>query len=115
MRNRRIAAKIQAALERSQTPQNGEPNQIENALPKLDKVRYIVDRRLEGERNWKVEEIVERENIGYMTVHRALKGRPGWLPYGRTIRVTDTLYRSWLTAIAIGMSLDDFFSLPMAS
>ena len=61
-----------------------------------------------------MEEIAERENIGYMTAYRALKGKPGWFAYGRTIRVTETLYRAWLTSVALGMSLDEYLSLPKA-
>ena len=74
----------------------------------------IVDKRIQGERNWTVKEIAGRENLGYMTVYRALKGKPGWLAYGGSLRVTDTLYRDWLTSVALGVPLADYLSLPEA-
>jgi hypothetical protein len=49
-----------------------------------------------------------------MTVYRTLKGKPGWFQYGRTIRVTDSLYRAWLASIQLGMSLDEYLSLAEA-
>ena len=73
MRNKKIALRIQAALKRNQATQDGTVKSSQDAIQKLDKVRFIVERRLDGERNWKLEEIAERENIGYMTIHRALK------------------------------------------
>ena len=72
----------------------------------------MVERHIEGERNWRITEIAERESVAYMTVHRALQGKAGWLLYGRAIRITDTLYRAWLTSIALQMSLDEVLSLP---
>jgi hypothetical protein len=114
MRNKRTAARIHAALERSRATEDG--TEVRNHRPgeNIAKVRCIVDRRMNGERNWKIEEIAKRENVGYMTVYRALKGRPGWFSYGRTIRVTDTLYRAWLASIQFGVSLDQYLSLPEA-
>jgi hypothetical protein len=113
VRNQRIAANIKAALARHEAQRSGEVV-AENALQRLDKVQSIVDRRVAGERerNWKIREIADRENIDYMTVHRALKGRPGWSAYGRTIRVTDTLYRAWLTSIGLGIPLDEYLNMP---
>jgi hypothetical protein len=115
MRNKKISARIQAALERDHVRNNGIATRIQNSVQRLNDARSIVDRRLEGERHWKLKEIAARENVGYMTVHRALKGRPGWFAYGRTTRATDTLYRAWLTAIALGMPLDAFLNLPDAA
>lgn len=114
MKNQRVAANIKAALARNETQGNGIAVRNETSPYKLDKVRSIVDKRIQGERNWTVGEIADRENVGYMTVHRTLKGKPGWLAYGRTIRVTESLYRAWLTSVALGMSLDDYLSMPQA-
>jgi hypothetical protein len=114
MRNKRIAARIEAALTHYRAPEHGAAGPSKNPILELERVRYIVEQRIDGERNWKVEEIAERENLGYMTVYRALNGRPGWLRYGRTIRVTDTLYRAWLTAVGLGISLDEYLTLPQA-
>ncbi len=114
MRNKATAARIQAALERGQARQNGSSVPNREPVQHLERVRSIVDKRMQGERNWKINEIAERENLGYMTVYRALRGKPGWFSYGRTLRVTDTLYRAWLTSVALGMSLADYLSLPEA-
>ena len=115
MRNKKIAARIQAALERSQTPQHSATIPNDRPTQKLAKIQSIVDGRVAGERNWKVDEIAKQENIGYMTVYRSLKGKPGWFAYGRTIRITEALYRNWLTAMGLHMSLDEYLSLPQAS
>jgi hypothetical protein len=114
MRNNKIALRIQEVLAQHQLIPSGATSTRQTLILKLDRVRCIVDRRLDGERNWKVEEIAERENLGYMTVYRALRGRPGWFRYGRSIRVTDTLYRAWLTAVGLEISLDEYFTLPPA-
>jgi hypothetical protein len=81
MRNKKIAARIQAALERSQTPQHSATIPNDSPTQKLAKIQCIVDGRVAGERNWKVDEIAKQENIGYMTVYRSLKGKPGWFAY----------------------------------
>lgn len=114
VKNQRVAANIQAAVARHWAPSSGVAVPSQTPIQNLAKVRSIVDKRIQGERNWKVEEIAEHENLGYMTVYRALKGKPGWLAYGRTIRVTESLYRAWLTAVALGMSLEEYLSLPKA-
>ena len=75
-------------------------------LEQLNKVRSIVDVLYAGEKLWDIRTIAERHQLGYWTVYRALKGRPGWLPISaRQIRVTDSLYRSWLQAWALGIPL----------
>jgi hypothetical protein len=114
MRNKKTAARIQAALERSRAREDTEEVPNQSASQKIEKLRCIVDRRMGGERNWKIGEIAERENLGYMTVYRALKGKPGWFSYGRTLRVTDTLYRAWLGSIQFGMSVDQYLILAEA-
>ena len=75
MRNKKTAALIQAALERSRARQNGPEIPNQTPVQKLDKVRCIVERRMNGERNWRIEEIAHRENLSYMTVYRTLKRR----------------------------------------
>jgi hypothetical protein len=112
MRNKKIEARIQAALERSRARQNGA--EVPKQVHQLDKVRCMVDRRINGERNWRIEEIADRENLSYMTVYRMLKGKPGWFQYGRAIRITDTLYRWWLASSQLAMSLDECLSLQEA-
>lgn len=111
MRNKRTAARIEAALARQGI------RSAESPVARIERVHSLVDRRMSGERNWTLKEIAEREHIDYVTIYRALKGKPGWFPYGRTgrtIRVTDTLYRAWLTSIALHMSLDAYLTLPEA-
>src|ERR1051325_11168448 len=107
MRNKRIAAKIEAALQRHNAKLSGTDLTPERKpVQRAENVQAIVDRRIAGERNWTLHEIAANEALSYKTVYRALKGKPGWLDYG-TIRVTETLYRSWLTAVALGVSLDE--------
>jgi hypothetical protein len=77
-----------------------------NPLEQLNKVRSIVDALYAGEKTWDIKTIAERHELGYWTVYRALKGRPGWLPITRRqVRVTDSLYRSWLQSWALGIPL----------
>lgn len=117
MRNKKIAARIQLALARNQPEKKASAaaNPNESPFRQLENIRHIIDRRLDGERNWTLKEIARRENIGYSTVYRALKGKPGFLRYNDAIRVTDTLYRSWLTALASGLSFDEFYNVSKAS
>jgi hypothetical protein len=59
-------------------------------------VDAIVDETINAGKSWKVSEIAAQHSLSYWTVYRALKGKPGWLPFGRTIRVSNALYRSWI-------------------
>jgi hypothetical protein len=43
-----------------------------------------------------LKEIAAKHRVDYSTVWRQLKGKPGFNRFGRTIRVADFLYRSWL-------------------
>ena len=82
------------------------PKPPETPVEKLNKVRCIVDALYAGEKTWSLKDIAERHELGYWTVYRALKGKPGWLPISaRQIRVTDSLYRSWLQSWALGIPL----------
>jgi len=61
----------------------------------------VVNQAIVDERSWTVREIAERHGLSYWTVYRQLKGKPGWLPFGRAVRITDSLYRSWIKSIAL--------------
>ena len=109
IRNQRVAQKIAEALARHEAWKNGiaaPTTGTAEPLDRLTNVRPIVDALYAGERMWSLKEIAERHGIGYWTVYRALKGKPGFLPITRRqIRVTDTLYRSWLQSWALGIPL----------
>jgi len=45
-----------------------------------------------------LKEIAAKHRVDYSTVWRQLRGKPGFNRFGRTIRVADFLYRSWLDA-----------------
>jgi hypothetical protein len=88
--------KIQAALARADAA---------DECPSPPVVSYdleaVANQAIRDERSWTLREIAERHGLSYWTVYRQLKGKPGWLPFGRTIRVCDSLYRSWIGSIAL--------------
>ena len=107
-KNQRVLQKIADALARhragatDKTPVAG----VTDPLERLNNVRPIVDALYAGEKTWRLREIAERHGIGYWTVYRALKGRPGWFPVTRRqILVSDALYRSWLQSWALQIPL----------
>ena len=56
-------------------------------------------------RSWTIKEIAETSGLDYHTVRKQLKGKPGYLQFGRCVRITDALYKSWLTeAVENGLS-----------
>jgi hypothetical protein len=49
-----------------------------------------------SEKQWEITEIAVRHSADYHTIRKQFKGRPGYLQWGGLIRITDTLYRTWL-------------------
>ena len=86
-----IREKINAALAaRSMAPVEAQ------RLPSAPDRRAIVEGVLASEKFWDVHEIASRLHLDYTSVYRALKGRPGWLRFGRAIRITDELYQQFI-------------------
>jgi hypothetical protein len=107
IRNQRVAENIARALALKNGPA-GKPTTMNATEPqeRLNTARPIVDRIYAGEKLWSLRVIAERHGIGYWTVYRELQGKPGFLTIGRRqIRVTDSLYKSWIQSWVLGIPL----------
>ena len=94
MRNQRIAAKINAALRKSNNASAETP--VEPSV-KLANVRCIVDTLKAGEKTLTVKEIAARHSLSLSTVYREFQGRLGCFKWRNKWAVTETLYTQWLT------------------
>jgi len=108
----RIATKrkIQEALARyagtyaSSENSDGADNNSAHLPAAKYNTQVLVDDVVLNPISWTIKEIASRHHLSYWTVYRALKGRAGWLVFGNTIRVSDSLYRSWVSsAIETGL------------
>jgi hypothetical protein len=79
---------------------------VQEPLPSPVNLNVLVDQAA-TEMTWhKLKEIAQKHRVDYSTVWRQLKGKPGFNRSGRTIRVADFLYRSWLeSSIRDGLKL----------
>ena len=96
-----IRAKIAEALKRCGAASTTS-SQNSGAVAQSSTVKYntgvLVDDAIANPSAWTIKEIAERHRISYWTVYRQLKGKPGFLRFGGTIRVSESLYRSWLAS-----------------
>ena len=68
-------------------------------------IDLIVDETINDPHSWEISEIAIRHHLSYWTVYRALKGKPGWLTFGRTVRISNALYRWYIKqAVMQGLS-----------
>ena len=107
-RNQRVAQKIAEALARRNGPAD-KPAAIGATKPfeRYNRALLIVERICDGEKLWSLKEIEQQTGIGYWTIYRALRGKPGFLDItNRQKRVTDSLYRSWIQSWVLGIPLD---------
>ena len=90
--------KIQGALARADEAEEFLSRPVVGVGHNLE---VVVNQAIRDERSWTLQEIADRHGLSYWTVYRQLKGRPGWLPFCRTIGVSGSLYRSWIASIAL--------------
>ncbi|MEZ5399867.1 MAG: hypothetical protein R2729_09355 [Bryobacteraceae bacterium] len=92
-----IRKKIEAALSGVDLSAKPKPESTSTVA----NVQYVVDRTIQETKTWTLKQIADKHQLDYSTVYRQLIGKPGCFRFGKAIRVSDSLYRSWLEQAAI--------------
>jgi len=94
-----ISKLLEEARSREQARINislGAMNAVHDAPNGKLNLTALLDQAVAETKWYSLKEIAKKHGLLYSTVHHQLKGKPGFTRFGRTIRVAEFLYRSWL-------------------